>query len=158
MRHALEASSSSTLSAKWAPTAKQSLVIAVLAVLDWTTLLVPWVGAGTTHRSAYSFARAFAATGMLSGAWERVFYNFLIALPILVALVCAASLFARLYAAVILATLQDAVLIAASVMALVKFDGRTEIGPWLGGVLGIASVVISGVLMRVKGQPDVRRI
>src|SRR5665213_2684773 len=72
------------------PATGRATTVAALSVIGFSTLLAPWMAAGSTHRSAYSLAQALSATGMLNGAWERVLYLSLVALPVLVALVCVA--------------------------------------------------------------------
>ena len=94
---------------------------------------------------------------MLNGAWERVLYLSLVALPVLVALVCVASLVGRVRLAAVLVTIEGALLIIASVFALQKLGAQADIGPWLGGSSGVLGAMTSGFIMIMKGQLHVGR-
>lgn len=143
-------------SIQW-PVALKAIAIALVSVVGLATLLAPWMASGTTYRSAYSLARALVAAGMLSGPWERVMYDCVVALPVLVALVCVACLFGRLRVAAALVVLENSILLALSVVAFMKLGGQTGIGPWLAGTAGTLGAVTAVLTLRMKGLLLVRR-
>lgn len=95
---------------------------------------------------------------MLNGAWEQALYGALIALPILVALVCVATMFGRVHLGAFLVAIEGALLIIASLLALSKLGARADFGPWLAICAGLLGASTSGFIMIMRGQLNVGRI
>ena len=122
-------------------------VVAALAVFALMTLFMPWARSGSMQRSGYTLAHAVAAAGTESGAWERGLLDAVFVLPAVVGLICATSLVGRVRVAALLAALEGAVVVAASVAALTQLHASVEIGPRVGIVLGGLAVI--GSLLQI---------
>ena len=131
------------------------LAIAALAVAGMITLFLPWLTNGTTNRGAYALAQALRMLGALSGVWERMLYDAIVALPVLAALVVVACLFGKRRSAAILVSIEAALLLTASLIALVQLGGRADFGPWISATTASLCLVGAAKLMRMKGRSHV---
>jgi hypothetical protein len=119
-------------------TTSRAIVVASLASLG--TLLLPWTREGSTERNAYSLGRALNETGLITHMTERWLYDAVIVIPVIVGVVCAATLLRRDGLAAISASVIGAIELLASVAVILTAGRSVEIGPWL-------SVFVGGITM-----------
>lgn len=111
-------------------------IIVAASLCSLATLLVPWAREGATERDAFSLGRALNETGLITNMAERSLYDAVIVIPVIVGVVCAASLFRRDALAAGLATVIGAIELLASSAVIVRVGESVEIGPWLSVVVG----------------------
>jgi hypothetical protein len=116
-------------------TSSRAIVI-VASLCSLGVLLLPWTRSGSTERNAYSLGRALNDTGLITTMAERSLYDAVIAVPVIVGVVCAATLLGRDGIAAIFATFIGAIELLASVAVIVKVSESIEIGPWLSIAVG----------------------
>jgi hypothetical protein len=115
-------------------TSRAIVIVASLSSLG--ALLLPWTREGSTERNAYSLGRALNETGLMTNMAERWLYDAVIAIPVTVGVVCAATLLRRDGFAAISATVVGAIELLASVAVIAKVRESVEIGPWLSVFVG----------------------
>lgn len=132
--------------------AQAVLVRRVLAIapvpVTVVALILPWSVSGTSARSAFALVHALEGVSSALPGWERIGLRAAYALPVIAACALAAAVLGRIRLSALLGVVLGAVVVAASIAAIVQLGASARLGPWVGGI-GCAIAMAIGFTVMV---------